>query len=242
MEILNIILTAVIALSGLPLGFLLAKIAKAELKSGKKYFQWMQNIIVISAIVLIFDSLEMNMIAFVIASIILSVVVIKVNPRATISYIILYFLLLVNIKNINMFTAVSALIFIYGFPTAALIMQKGLINYMKEELEKPIDPKLRKRLIRRIIHTAWAMMLELISIPALFMAKKNSAAYHLRFVCPICPSSRKIHRDVDGDSTCWWEYNWRRKNYKIPKHFGVINWIRQYTHFGTNLKKFKNIK
>ena len=85
-------------------------------------------------------------------------------------------------------------------------------------------------------------MLEIITLPANFMKKKNNALYHLKFVCPICPSSRKKHRDVKGNSTCWWEYNWRRGKYSIPYHFGFKNWVLQYTRHGTNLKKFRNIK
>ena len=45
MEVLNLILTIIVVISGLPIGFLLAKIAKEELKSGRTYFIWMHNII-----------------------------------------------------------------------------------------------------------------------------------------------------------------------------------------------------
>ena len=47
MEGLNIVLGLVVGLLGFPVGLILAKIAKEELKQGKKYFKLMSLIIIV---------------------------------------------------------------------------------------------------------------------------------------------------------------------------------------------------
>ena len=239
MEILNLALAAIISLAGLPAGLLVAKFTKEELNPGKRYFMWMQNLLLIAAIIAFFYYNNLGITIFVILAILASILIIKSNPRAITSYIIFFVLIAFSFKKIELLTILFSSVFMYGLPTGALITSKGLANYMKEELENPINPSYRKKLTQKIIYVAWVIMLEIKSIPAYFMKKKSCAEYHLKFVCPLCPSSRKKHRDVHGESTCWWEYNWRKGNYNIPKHFGIMNWIRQYMMLGTNLKKFK---
>ena len=238
MGILNTILALITAYSGLLIGLLLAKFTKEELKPGKKYFEWMQALILIGALLAVFYSYSLRTITFIGLSIIVTAFVIKSNPKAIISYYILTILFILSQKNINLLIFVSSLIFLYGLPTGAIITLRGLKMYMKEEFENPTEK--RRSLLKKSRYVAWVIMLEIIVIPTLFMIKKKCALYHLKFVCPICPSSRKKHRDVHGKSTCWWEYNWNKKNYSIPKHFGINNWIKQYVTGGTNLKRFKD--
>lgn len=69
--------------------------------------------------------------------------------------------------------------------------------------------------------------------------KKENAERHLEDVCPYCPSERKALRDVNGTGECWWEYNWRKGNYDIPKNFGFLNWLRQYIFGTSNLDRFR---
>ena len=51
MEVLNVGLGIIIALAGFPIGNYLAKIAKEEIKQGKKYFIWMQRVTITLLIV-----------------------------------------------------------------------------------------------------------------------------------------------------------------------------------------------
>jgi hypothetical protein len=60
MEILNIILGLVTALLGFPIGLLLALVAKEELKPGKKYFQWMQRVLLILIVIAILSIFILN--------------------------------------------------------------------------------------------------------------------------------------------------------------------------------------
>jgi hypothetical protein len=53
MAILNIILAAVIAALCFPIVILLAKLAKEEIKPGKKYFIYTQKVLFILAIILV---------------------------------------------------------------------------------------------------------------------------------------------------------------------------------------------
>tara|TARA_Y100000310_G_C20548124_1_gene746639 strand:+ start:799 stop:1074 length:276 start_codon:yes stop_codon:yes gene_type:complete len=83
------------------------------------------------------------------------------------------------------------------------------------------------------------LKLDLISIPSLFLWKKANARYHLKYVCPKCPKCRREMRDVENKKECWWNSNWSKENYDIPKTFGVWNWISQYIFFKTNLSKYR---
>lgn len=83
------------------------------------------------------------------------------------------------------------------------------------------------------------LYLDLISIPGLFMNAKHNAKYHLKYICPHCPQYRRIYRCVNKNENCWWEKNWVGKNYSIPRHFGIFNWIKTYLGIKTNLKKYK---
>ena len=53
MEILNYVLALVFSFLGIFAGMLLGYIAKEELRAGKKYFIWMQNILLILAVIFV---------------------------------------------------------------------------------------------------------------------------------------------------------------------------------------------
>ena len=86
------------------------------------------------------------------------------------------------------------------------------------------------------------LFLDILSFPVTFMSKKNNAKYHLKLVCPICPNCRRKYRDVHETGQCWWEYNWKNENYKIPRYFGVINWVKSYIGVNTDLGSYKDNK
>ncbi|MBD3355480.1 hypothetical protein GF361_05905 [Candidatus Woesearchaeota archaeon] len=141
METINIALSIIISLSGIPLGFLLAKIAKEELKKGEQYFIWMQNIILILAVNLFFYTLDLKIASKILILILTSLLIIKTKPRAVIGYIIFAVLFYLDLKNIEITLALSSLMFLYGFPTASLIRLEGInalkipIHHIKKEIK-----------------------------------------------------------------------------------------------------------
>ena len=120
MQILNIIFAAIIALLGLPAGLILAKIAKQELKPGKKYFFFMQDILLILAIIFVLYSYQLNLYLFLVLGLIITVIIIKTNLKPKLTYPILIILFLLSTENQNLLILTSSLIFLYGLPTAAL--------------------------------------------------------------------------------------------------------------------------
>lgn len=218
MEILNIILAALISASGLLVGLLLAKIAKEELKPGKNYFIWLRNILLILAIIFVLYSFKLQLYLFLITGIIITLLILKLNPKSFIGYPILALLFILSIKNTNLFILTSSIIFLYGLPTAALIKIK-------------IPQKRKNKLY-------W-LILDILTIPSFILTKKMNALYHLKFICPLCPESRRKTKDVEGNGKCWWEKNWKKGNYNIPRNFGVKNYIRQYLGMKIDLSKFK---
>ena len=120
MEIINIILAAIISLSGLLIGFLLKKIAKEEIKQGKTYFIWMQNILLILAAIFVLYSFNLNLFLFLLIGLLITLAIIYFKPKAVIGYPILAILFYLSISDINLLILISSLIFLYGFPSAAL--------------------------------------------------------------------------------------------------------------------------
>lgn len=82
------------------------------------------------------------------------------------------------------------------------------------------------------------LVLDIISIPSIFLNKEYNAKYHLKVVCPLCPNYRRRYREVNNKE-CWWEKEWKKANYNIPKTFGVKNYIKTYLGIKTHLEKFK---
>ena len=124
MAVLNYILALVFSFSGIFAGMLLGKIAKEELKPGKEYLIWMQNIILIIAAILVLYYFQIHIVLFILAGLILTVGLIYFRPKAVIGYIILAALILLIMENTNFFMVISSLAFLYGFPTGSLILIK----------------------------------------------------------------------------------------------------------------------
>ena len=60
------------------------------------------------------------------------------------------------------------------------------------------------------------------------MGKKANAKYHVKFLCRICPASRRKYRDIENTGKCWWHDNWKNGNYSIPRNMGTRNLIGTY--------------
>ena len=124
MEILNYFLALIVSFSGIFVGMLLGYIAKEELKPGKKYFIWMQNIILILAAIFVLYSFHLNIILSIIIGLLITLGIIYFKPKAVIGYILLAILIFISIGNTNLFILTSSLTFLYGFPTGSLILTK----------------------------------------------------------------------------------------------------------------------
>lgn len=95
--------------------------------------------------------------------------------------------------------------------------------------------------MQKVINHFTSLMLDIASLPGFFLPKKYNAKFHLVFICPLCPRHRKTKRAVEKDN-CWWQENWEKGRYDIPKHFGVKNFLRCYLGKETKLEKFKKSK
>lgn len=84
------------------------------------------------------------------------------------------------------------------------------------------------KFIRALIYRPVFLLLDIWSLPTVLMSKKQSARYHLKYICPLCPKYRRMYRDVHNRGECWWHENWKSGRFDIPKTFCMRNWIAQY--------------
>jgi hypothetical protein len=129
MNSLTVALSSIVAVSGLGCGVALAYIAPEELKDGKKYFIALQKII---ASLIIYFFLRLFGIHYLISAIAVLVFFLshwysnteKIKYYSEITYGIFALILFAAQKNANYFFLTAILIFLYGFPTGSIEMQK----------------------------------------------------------------------------------------------------------------------
>jgi hypothetical protein len=129
MNFLNYSLTAVVSYLGLFVGLALAFIAKEELKDGKKYFIFMQKVIlsIVFVFLFVFDGLSYILVLLLIGCIVvyyLKNYLKKKFDDVFYNYIILAGVFLFSLKELNLFIIESSLIFLYGLPTGSLYFHK----------------------------------------------------------------------------------------------------------------------
>lgn len=124
MEILNYVLALILSFSGVFVGMFLGYIAKEELKPGKRYFIWIQNIILILAAIFVLYSFHLNIILFILIGLIITLGIIYFKPKAILGYLFLAILFFLSMRNTSLFMLTSSFIFLYGFPTGSLIFAK----------------------------------------------------------------------------------------------------------------------
>lgn len=130
MNILNYSLTATVSYISLFIGFLLAIIAKEELKPGKKYLILLQKIILLSIFILLLIFINLN---YILVLLILAFIIIYVLKRYSkkafnevpYTYLILSIIFYISSKKLNLFVIESSLIFLYGLPTGTLLTKKS---------------------------------------------------------------------------------------------------------------------
>ena len=120
------LLAPVMAFLGFPLGLLLSFVSPEEMKSGKKYFELIQNLLLVFMLFFVFDYYSLPLIISMIITIIvfLGVFCWNNNYKSITLYILLAFLLYSSSKHPPLFALESSLIFMYGVPTGSLIKCK----------------------------------------------------------------------------------------------------------------------
>ena len=72
------------------------------------------------------------------------------------------------------------------------------------------------------------LLLNIKSVPSLFMNKEDNARYHLLHICPYCPKYRRNTRDINDDGDCYWFTEWSKGNYDIPKNLSLLQRLKIY--------------
>jgi len=138
MNFINYSLAAVIAYLGLFSGFILALIAKEELKEAKKYLIFFQKITLLFIFIFLLVFIKLNYL--VVLLIIIFVMIYFLKGRKEFNelpyiYIILSAIFYLSSRKLNLFVIESSLVFLYGLPTGSLLMKKNwketLINILK---------------------------------------------------------------------------------------------------------------
>lgn len=140
MNLLNYFLAAIISYFGLFVGFILAIIAKEELKQGKKYFIFLQKIILLLIFIFLLIFIKLNYLLVLLILIFILIYILKNYLKKQFNelsyiYIILSIIFYISSKELNLFVIESSLIFLYGLPTGTLLIRKSkketIINILK---------------------------------------------------------------------------------------------------------------
>ena len=125
MEILNYILAVVITFLGLFVGFLLALIAEEELKPGKPYFIFLQNLIFSLIIFFLLFFSELTVWLAILIATLTFIFLIKTNINSIAIYLSLAFIFNGAFRNLlKVFILEASLVFIYGIITGSLVTYK----------------------------------------------------------------------------------------------------------------------
>lgn len=141
MEFISYSISILLAYTGLFFGLLLGKIAKSELRDGKKYFILLQNILVLIILIVFILSLINNkyLMIFLIVLIIVIFMTIYSKSRSIYrnlieikyAYIIFGALIFFINESVNHFFIILSLIFIFGLPSGSIILYEKKRKYNK---------------------------------------------------------------------------------------------------------------
>ena len=123
MQLLNYSLISLISFLGLLVGMILAFTAKEELEPGKKYFQLLQKLTLLLIVIFLLNFFNINIYLRIIIYI-LFIFLMTLNIKSQIIYPVLGVVFFLSLRDINLFTTNSILIFLYGFPTGSLFAKK----------------------------------------------------------------------------------------------------------------------
>lgn len=119
-------LAPIIAFLGLPIGLFLSFISPEEMKPGKKYFELIQNLLLVFILFFVFDYYLFPLILSIIITITLFLGVFywQNKNKSVIIYVVLAILLFFSDNDASLFALESSLIFMYGIPTGSLIQYR----------------------------------------------------------------------------------------------------------------------
>ena len=122
MESISYVLTVIASYLGLVCGIIVAYIAKEELKKGKKYFVFLQNAITALIIFLILGFFKVHILLNIVFLVLFFVLARLLKfPKSYLLYPVFGAILYLARIRTNEFALIAALVFLYGFPTAALL-------------------------------------------------------------------------------------------------------------------------
>lgn len=127
MELVPFIITILLSSLGLPVGILIAKLAKEELDAGRIYFRWLESLILIAVLVLSWKLFAWQIFAFLALIVFLLVVPVwRVLPmfirmRTSPVPFVLLALILYTTQDSTVFKILVALSFLYGLPAGTML-------------------------------------------------------------------------------------------------------------------------
>jgi len=131
MPFINYFLTSIISFSGLIIGIIISVMADEEIKPGKNYFIYLQKLILILILFFILYFYNLNLYLVVFASLIFAAVIHFYNIPSKIVYPFLAVVFAISYGIEKLFLIESSLIFLYGLPTASLLIDFKKKNYTK---------------------------------------------------------------------------------------------------------------
>ena len=125
MEFLQV-LAPIIAFLGFPLGLFLSFVSPEEMKPGKKYFELIQNLLLVFILFFVFDYYTLPLIISIIltVTVFLGVFYWQNKHKSIIIYLILAVLLYLSSKDTSLFALETSLIFMYGIPAGSLLKSR----------------------------------------------------------------------------------------------------------------------
>ncbi len=123
MEFVQYSLSALVAFSGVPLGAFLALTAKEEMPTGRKYFPWLQKIILMAVVALLLNHFNALLMVKAAAYAALLFVLLRSNVFNFYPFLAAAFFILG--QNSRELFAIAVLVFLYGFPTGSMFVIKN---------------------------------------------------------------------------------------------------------------------
>ena len=135
MNFLSYLAVSIVSFLGLAVGVILARVSPEEMPTGRKFFPLLERAVLV-AIAAIFINLFVESIYVRVPLYLLAIILLSFRLEPNIVYPLLAFPFFLSSIYLNAFTAISALIFVYGLPAGSLYAVKGNIAAAKFVLSK----------------------------------------------------------------------------------------------------------
>ena len=127
--------TMIVAFCGIIAGFIVANMAKEELRPGRKYFSLMQDFLIVLMLFFLLEFYKLNILIIVPILLVVFLLLFYFKNSVKTANMVIYSLLAVifylSSKSINLFSLEASLIFLYGLPTGSLISNEKIKNILK---------------------------------------------------------------------------------------------------------------